>query len=386
MTRTNNLKNSNSQPPPLPILHPPLYSSSNLMTTSFSNTFDKTENNLMSTSFTSTQPHTSFPFDSAPFNKPNNVYKKYNLSQSMNSVTDNFVPSLSSLNLTKNSHLDFARSSESPYQGKPIFPTTFSATNIPSVSSNNGNSNSAHEQKFPLPFGESNAMKLGYGNSVSPYCKNFMSTSFNDLDDDGMQSSAKSRQEIPDIDIVPPPEISSTLANYIQNLPKKNFPLSRSTPGLSEIDEGLPKQQRFRPQMLQNQNSVSTILQNHRKSGLYSTRTYRLNYDLDYVPFHGSCDNLDVPSMKVGPPKSVAPFKYTKLGLLHNSANVGFNREVRSNVPPLPVINAPTVKPLVADVPSTSNEKPKVKFSDTVTHILVPGSVRSKKVFARDDE
>ena len=236
---------------------------------------------------------------------------------------------------------------------------------------------------------------------------NLMSTSFNDpedLNDDtnsnSCDSSTSTSKQKHSINIPPPPpSITDSLANYIHNLPKKNYVLSRSTPGLADIENlQTLKLQHVKPlstnpNLLQQQNSVSNILQtHHRNNNFQSTRKYRLDYDLDFIPFHNSCDNLNTLHSNVSHMKSNSyntpvksyDSKIFKLSFSQSSTNVSTNREHRlsSNVPPLPVINAPntnekSISPSItsSDIGTTITEKPKVKFSDTVTHILVPNTV-----------
>jgi hypothetical protein len=237
---------------------------------------------------------------------------------------------------------------------------------------------------------------------------NLMSTSFNNPEDpnddtnsnscdSSINSNSASKQKHSVINIPPPPpSITNSLANYIHNLPKKNYVLSRSTAGLTEMDDRLLKFQHIKPlhnipNLLQ-QNSVSDILQNHhRNNNFQSTRKYRLDYDLDYIPFHNSCDNLNtlhsntnhMKSNSYNIPSKSYDGKHFKLPFSQSSTNINMNKEHRqsSNIPPLPIISTSNDKSfspsIVQTDVSTNTEKPKVKFSDTVTHILVPNSVRT---------
>lgn len=221
------------------------------------------------------------------------------------------------------------------------------------------------------------------------------------------QSPIKSTKNHSAIEVPPPPSIRNSY-NYVHNLPNKNYQLSQSCLGLSDLDE---PDQRFhsRPpntftNVLQRQNSITSILQNHHKKNnkFKSTRTYRVNYDLDFIPSYGSCDNLSAKHSSASHVKTVSnasvnhlalnsrvqsklnESKHSKQNFLQNWANPSISKEQKmsSNVPPLPIINSPFSIPKFSNqIPTpvettTSNEKPKVKFSDTVTHILVPGSVR----------
>ncbi|XP_058803143.1 WD repeat-containing and planar cell polarity effector protein fritz [Phymastichus coffea] len=241
---------------------------------------------------------------------------------------------------------------------------------------------------------------------------NLMSTSFNGPDDpnddtnsNSCESSTNSNStsnQIHSIGIPPPPPlITDSLANYIHNLPKKNYGISKSSPGLSDIDNSLSKLQYTKPvntipNFLHQQNSITNILQNHKKNiNLQSTRKYRLDYDLDYVSFHNSCDNLSTPHSSVNHTKSNSynnTSKYEsrsfKLAFTHSNINGIPNREhkLSSNIPPLPIINdtpcPAEINPsssITTEVSSVITEKPKVKFSDTVTHILVPNSCSTNR-------
>ncbi|XP_012232950.2 WD repeat-containing and planar cell polarity effector protein fritz homolog isoform X1 [Linepithema humile] len=199
------------------------------------------------------------------------------------------------------------------------------------------------------------------------------------------------------INIPPPPSLTSSLSNYLHGLPRKNYPLSRSTPGLTDFDESLHKFQTSNkamhvpPYILQKQNSTSNIPQSQKVAP--SFKIYRCNYDLDYVPFHGTYDDADLQTANrkfasqnfhpgYGMQHRLFESRYPSRSLQSN-ASVNINKEGKtfSNVPPLPVINTstagskiyPTCPPFV-NAGVSSNEKPKVKFSDTVTHILVPGT------------
>lgn len=199
--------------------------------------------------------------------------------------------------------------------------------------------------------------------------------------------------------IPPPPSLISSLTNYLHGLPRKNYPLSKSTQGLSNIKESekIPSNKTHMPShSLQKHNSTTSNISENQKTSL-SFKTYRYNYDLDYIPFHSTRDDTDLQlSQTVGrkfPSRNFYSSYSTQHGLFENryssrspqiNTNINVNRETKmfSNVPPLPVINTSTNSkicstcPSFVDTPSSlSNEKPKVKFSDTVTHILVPGTV-----------
>jgi len=228
------------------------------------------------------------------------------------------------------------------------------------------------------------------------------SDAFNNENDQSIKPQRSIMQEKKPDAVVPPSvsALSSSLANYLHNLPKKNYPLSRSTPGLTELDESVQKFGRMvqaSPHVLQKQNSACNITQKTSTS----FRTYRYNYDLDYIPvFHdGTRDDTDLHNLRTTGGKfgssqnshltydaqhRLCENRHLSKSIQNNiNANVGKEIKVFSNVPPLPVINATAVNsklcsacpPFTESAPVNSNEKPKVKFSDTVTHILVPGTV-----------
>ena len=202
-----------------------------------------------------------------------------------------------------------------------------------------------------------------------------------------------------DFNIPPPPSLTNSFTNYFQSLPKKNLPLSRSTSGLADIDESIKKFSSIRTKnvnsyLLQRQNSASNILQDQHKYNIQSSK-YRFNYDFDCISFHGSYDNIDMHSssnnMRLGNSQFSSTYgvqnrfdRHSKLVLTQNSTNNSINKEskISSNIPPLPIISPSTSTsiscssfPSFTDTILATNEKPKVKFSDTVTHIFVPGTV-----------
>ncbi|XP_047371047.1 WD repeat-containing and planar cell polarity effector protein fritz isoform X2 [Vespa velutina] len=208
-------------------------------------------------------------------------------------------------------------------------------------------------------------------------------------------------------DIPPPPSITSSFTNYLQNLQRKNFSLSQSTLGLTSIDESSQKissakVMNIAPCILQRQNSASNILQ--QDSCLHSnSKTCRINSDLAYIPYHGSCDSINVTmqhtnSNKIGSTNyshstynlqsRLLEGRHIKIGSqIPINSNTGKEIKTSSNIPPLPIVNTSnsnsktySMCPTFMDTPmSTNNEKPKVKFSDTVTHILVPGTNQSHR-------
>ncbi|RLU18526.1 hypothetical protein DMN91_008883 [Ooceraea biroi] len=227
---------------------------------------------------------------------------------------------------------------------------------------------------------------------------------FSSGNDQAVKAQRSTMEEKADVGVPPSvPALSTSLANYLHSLPKKNYPLSRSTPGLTELDESIQKFGRIvhaSPRVLQKQNSASNIVQCQKPCT--SFRTYRYNYDLDYVPvFHdGTRDDADLHRSrtsggKFGPPsqnphlaygahRRLFESRYLSRSINQSNANVNVGKETKvfSNVPPLPVIGTSAASsklcsacpPFAESTPANSNEKPKVKFSDTVTHILVPGT------------
>ncbi|KAF7413526.1 hypothetical protein HZH68_002015 [Vespula germanica] len=210
-------------------------------------------------------------------------------------------------------------------------------------------------------------------------------------------------------DVPPPPSITSSFTNYLQNLQRKNFSLSQSTLGLTSIDESSQKissakVMNIAPCILQRQNSASNILQD---PCLHSnSKTCRINSDLAYIPYHGSCDSINVTmqhtnSNKIGSTNAssyshsaynlqsrLLEGRHIKVGSqIAINSNTGKEIKTSSNIPPLPIVNTSnssnsktySMCPAFMDTPMSTNEKPKVKFSDTVTHILVPGTNQSHR-------
>ncbi|XP_015586643.1 WD repeat-containing and planar cell polarity effector protein fritz isoform X2 [Cephus cinctus] len=447
---------------------------SDLMTVSFGNltvssvkptTFNHLANNFAETSFNNSVNNTSQPtlsdavqhnnFMSTPFNNPTYESVSVDIPSSLSSLdnTDNNVMSTSFSIPTTNLMPTLFGSSFPNLTATTKTESTATSTMIRSVKSSSVNPSSINIP--PMPYAvipptttmtnkttSSASFNNAIGNvsSLSFYnCgSNLMSTSFNSPEEDisdsfdntataftstsfdnltdgaNCQSIQKTQHPLTlkkhtSGDIPPPPSITNSY-HYIHNLPKKNYPLSRSTPGLTEIDEPIQKFQMSRAtniatsKILQRQNSVSSILQSqHKGTNFQPTRTYRLNYDLDFIPFHGSCDNLSVQHSHPGNTKSSSigsinhaqsnynvqskslEGKHLRLGFSQNSnLTISKDQKMSSNVPPLPVINLSTsnTKSLSqstssTDTPSSCSEKPKVKFSDTVTHILVPGTGQS---------
>lgn len=357
-------------------------------------------------------------YDSATFDTPNKSSSFSNIDHS--SVSTSFsTPNSSSM----------SKSYSDLYNGSNLS-NKYDISAVPAL---HGVKSSA----FSTPASSSLASML-FNNSVAPnkpstpsfYNPNgsLMSTSFSNFDNELMsdfgdsakemlavssnnptnnstvhsQSLLKSVKKHSAIEVPPPPSIRNSY-NYVHNLPNKSYQLSQSALGLADIDEPV---QRFQSRtsnssakVSQKQNSISSILQSHHKHSnkFQSTRTYRVNYDLDFVPFYGSCDNLSSQhsganhiktdsntsmnhlSSNSRPQTKLNDGKHLKQSFLQN-LSIKKEQKMSSNVPPLPIINSPFSNPKsntqipIAVETSTSNEKPKVKFSDTVTHILVPGS------------
>ena len=353
-----------------------------------------------------------------------------NFSQSLSNV-ESLIPGFGNLNLHpkgfnhsleasfgKNNFGDETfgneKTQESPFPDKSYISAHFNDPKYEPVPGTSSLESTEIDLPSNLPFnGKSNPVGLFTNLGSSLFYNsgsNLMSTSFNDPEEEESEEGNDTNPDLlpnsklpssgfsvqvplqtndqkkkpSNFDIPPPPSMSSSLASYIQNLPKSNFPLLRNTPGLTELEESVLKIQNSRSvckpvQVVQKQSSVSNILQNqHRSNKFHSTRNYRLNYDLDYVPFSGSCDNLSTPRTGVYHSKTEISASTMESRQFRNLGQDVGNKEAKksSNVPPLPVINPTNYKNPSLEVASTSNEKPKVKFSDTVTHILVPGSVR----------
>ncbi|XP_063982059.1 WD repeat-containing and planar cell polarity effector protein fritz isoform X2 [Diachasmimorpha longicaudata] len=193
--------------------------------------------------------------------------------------------------------------------------------------------------------------------------ENLVSTSFNDEDpeegtpedDDHSEKDTSTTS----IEVPPPPEMTSSLANYLSSLPMKNLPISRSTPGLSDINELMRFSTRS-TRGVQTQSSVSAILQNRGRNNFGGSGTYRFNYDLgDEAMFTGSCEDLRRTEGQIFG-------GYLKERARGEKIERRTRADGNSNVPPLPVVGARGLEGF--------GERPKVKFSNTVTHILVPGS------------
>lgn len=302
-----------------------------------------------------------------------------------------------------------------------VMSTSFSNLSLNSICENSTtslfrNGSIAHQLSTEIPhvsfvnsLGTSKpSYTLGKPNKVSFFnsSNNFMSTSFNDPDDLSLksldsqndpcnyQTSNSSSTVHKDLEsIPPPPTMTTSLANYLNNLPKKTSGISRNPTGILDINDTAVKFPVSRPnphsQMLQRQSSVASILQSqHRNNNLQPIRNYRLNYDLDYVPFCESSENLDYQSpgnYDVGNISSIANFSapYNAPGKIHDNRSSRLpqnsNREKKNPINPLPTPCAsnPKINVCQNSIDSlASTEKPKVKFSNTVTHILVPGTVR----------
>ncbi|KAK0095293.1 hypothetical protein PV326_008759 [Microctonus aethiopoides] len=203
----------------------------------------------------------------------------------------------------------------------------------------------------------------------------------------------------------PPPAMTSSLANYLNSLPKKKSSLT-ANPLVSNnrIDKSLstfPGTYSIKhnsSQVLQTQSSVSKILQNQCKNNCSIMRTCKFNYDLDCIQYSCSCEH-DIERAHDGKqsvyPDALKHFQNSynqsckppvesvliKSGIFQSSKNSsGITDSIlTSNVPPLPVINngmnskqSSKYQQGSTDLLTNFNEKPKVKFSNTVTHILVP--------------
>lgn len=405
----NRPKASNSQAPPLPVLHSSLYGTSNFNPSFNDPIYEKPDINLRTTAFNlPTYTPGSFnnlihPNSNLPLKTPRQMNP--NFSQSLNNI-ESLIPGFGNLSLHSkgfNSIETFGKTFEDGAYGKfpevcPEFVKTFANDEnfefTKYLENKEKTDTKGFEKKSSLDIPEVNSPFNGKRlfNPVSSLLYNSNNLSFdseekdNDDDDDEEDEEEKDdkksnnpksnsdysspvfqtieqkkSQRLSPFDIPPPPSMSTSLAKYIQNLPKKNFPLSRSA---TEIDDSLLRIPNTRKTSQISQKPGLSFLQHPRNSKFQATRNYRLNYD---VPCTASCDNLTT-ARNIYQGKSFIDGKEPRLFRMGQG-----NKDVKkfSNVPPLPVIN-PSFKHFSLD--AASNEKPKVKFSDTVTHILVPGS------------
>lgn len=227
-------------------------------------------------------------------------------------------------------------------------------------------------------------LKNSYGSST--HCKpavlydtdnNLMSTRFNktELDEQSTIINPVS------LEIPPPPSLTHSITGCWQNSYKKHNQFAKSTQGLLDSQNSIFQSSLAKginiPPILHRPNSVSNIFTSSQKdNNLLPSRTYRFSYDLDYIPIYGSCDTLNNQSFtKINSINYQREF--LKLGHSQNNTNLIVKKEN-----PLPMSSTSFVKhpqscSVQTDTSIVVNEKPKVKFSDTVTHILVPGKVRN---------
>ncbi|GAB1868382.1 WD repeat-containing protein LOC51057-like protein [Camponotus japonicus] len=347
-------------------------------------------------------------FISTPFNKP--VYESEDiesnyLASSLNSAVDSNIMSTSFS----------TRITSAPVSLSNSFNTTNNNSETTSSMLQSAKSSKITDKLLTRILIDDARLPQAQSPLPDNICDNMMSTSFNYADNTvpesneitfptrfsgndqaiKLQQFATVEEKETSIDIPPPPSLTSSLANYLHGLPRKNYPLSKSAPGLSNItDESIHKFPSSKAtcvpsRILQKPNSTSSNVSQSQKSP--SFKTYRYNYDLDYVPFHGVCDDTSLQhSQTVGKKNFLSQNFHPSYRLFENRyssrsfQNLNVNKETRilSNIPPLPIINTSTTNPTTCstcpsftDVPISSNEKPKVKFSDTVTHILVPGTI-----------
>lgn len=348
-------------------------------------------------------------FISTPFNKP--VYESEDiesnyLASSLNSAVDSNIMSTSFS----------TRITSAPISLSNSFNTTNNNSEITSSMLQSAKSSKITDKLLTRILIDDSRLSQAQSPLPNNICDNLMSTSFNYAEDNAAPESSEMtfpnrfsgndqaiklqqfttvEEKETDMDIPPPPSLTSSLVNYLHGLPRKNYPLSKSAPGLSNItDESIHKFPLSKAtcapsRVLQKPNSTSSNVSQSQKSP--SFKTYRYNYDLDYVPFHGLCDDTNLqhsqtagkrnfPLQNFHPSYRLFENKYSS----RSFQNLNVNKETRilSNIPPLPIINTSTANPMICstcpsftDGPVSSNEKPKVKFSDTVTHILVPGTV-----------
>lgn len=359
----------------------PVYESKDTPTDYPSSALDAVDNNIMSTSF-STRVPSALPSHSNPFSM----------------LTTNSKPETTS-SMSRNVKSSSELSDNLPSRTLAEALTT-SMSSSSSSSILYGTCNNLMSTSFNYPEAD-----------AAPMMNDTYIDAFNSGNDQAAVKHSLAEKKETIFNIPPPsPSLTSSRVNYLHSLPRKNYPLSRSSPGLtSNIDESIHKFSSYKAmghlpsqsRILQKQNSTSNISQNQKTP----SRIYRYNYDLDYVPFHHGatvCDDADsqrspqtVGSRKFDPLQNFQPSYSVQRRLLESrhlsrasqgNANVNMSKEAKMscNVPPLPVINASTVNskiyvcpPFGCDAPVSSNDKPKVKFSDTVTHILVPPGVVS---------
>lgn len=224
-------------------------------------------------------------------------------------------------------------------------------------------------------------------------CANdLMSTSFNDPEDfsDNTQNYCDSANTEPQIlkqkhskINISASSLINNQSNFIQNLPLKNY-VPPESPGFS-AESSVPKIQQHQI------DKVSNILRNHQhNSNFQSACKYRLDYDFDYLPLHNTSENSSISNqifVKSSSNHNTSSKLYNKppkveLTQSMKSINPIREKKLLSNVPPLPIIsNNPVSNEKLSqstappDTAANVTEKPKVKFSDTVTHILVPNNV-----------
>ncbi|KAK2580498.1 hypothetical protein KPH14_006235 [Odynerus spinipes] len=364
-------------------------------------------------------------FISTPFNNSSYEFVLDNVSSSLlipslNSV-DNNIMSTSFSTMTCNtsvsqysdSNLDSNIECESPsFCYSSNIKTSDSSTNVVSQIDTSNTVVQANKLTATLHKAKSNTLFTTGKYSESPTAYDSNIKVFHGEDELYVDHHQKSTKKQTSSDIPPPPpSITSSFTNYLQNLPRKNFSLSQSTLGLTNIDESnqkisSAKVMNIAPCILQRQNSASTILQD--QYTLSNSKTCRITSDLTYVPYHGSCDSINIAtqhynanSNKIG---SVNALNYShstynvqsrllegrhiKVGsqMAISNSSVGKDIKTSSNIPPLPIVNTSnsnsktySMCPTFMDTPTSTNEKPKVKFSDTVTHILVPGTNQSHR-------
>lgn len=343
-------------------------------------------------------------FMSTPFNNPTH--------DSIDVSSDLLKSSLNNMdsNIMSTSFSTLGTSIQNPYDCSLSNLVTSKSESIISSPSLKNTKSPGINDFAPKTFSDS--VTTNKSSSFHSSHSNLVSTSFNFLQNhvqDPRNSSSKGfnneqsltgKKQV-DFNVPPPPpSLTNSFTNYLQNLPRKNLPISRSTSGLADIDESIQKLSSIKTRnvtshLLQKQNSTSNILQAQQKYNSIKPSRYRLNYDLDYISFHGSCDNINIHSTtnntKLGTSQFSSTYnmqsrfdnRHSKILSPQNSTNINVSKEIKvsSNVPPLPIISTPTSNSISCSPFSTfvdttiTNDKPKVKFSDTVTHILVPGTV-----------
>ncbi|KOX77236.1 WD repeat-containing and planar cell polarity effector protein fritz [Melipona quadrifasciata] len=372
---------------------------------------DNISNDTITTNLVQENSFMSTPFNNPTYDSVTSDVSSNLLKSSLDNLDNNIMSTSFSTHCTdaSNTYDNFSESvtTNSNTVSSPIKNIKSSVTMNDFVSKTLCDSNATNKLGSSFHNNHNNLASTSFNfleNQVQDSCNNSSNnfTSENNSTIVKLQQPFLGKKQV-DFNIPPPPSLTNSFTNYFQSLPKKNLPLSRSTSGLADIDESIKKFSSIRTKnvnsyLLQRQNSASNILQDQHKYNIQSSR-YRFNYDFDCISFHGSYDNIDMHSssnnMRLGSSQFSSTYgvqnrfdRHSKLVLTQNSTNTSINKEskISSNIPPLPIISPSTSTsiscssfPSFTDTILATNEKPKVKFSDTVTHIFVPGTGQSHK-------